>query len=150
MLAQYNPAAVISRRLEQRKISGNFFGPLVGVNPAILSQYLTGKKNLPAELAQAWLHTLDVIDELVERAKPLPLNHHPNLAPVFKKILEDFDKQLLLVSVVSLAPGTDASDEVAQAAVVLDKAITGGLATLANNFIEVKEDKENGNPDAAD
>ncbi len=143
MLAQYDLANVISRRLEKRKISGNFFGPLVDCNPATLSQYLTGKKPLPTELAQKWLHVLDLIDQLVERAAPLPLNAHPNQALIFKKILEDFDKKLLLVSVVDLGPRASTSNEVAKAATQLDRVI--GLESLAENFgtNEVKtEDKK--------
>jgi hypothetical protein len=121
---------VIANRIDELKVSRNFFAGLVGLNTAELSRYLSGAKPLPNELAGKFTVVIDTLSSLIERAHPLKLNFSPDSAVVWGRILHDFAEQKLLVSVVDL---NAAPKHVEESARVLNE-WAGGLAALAGKI----------------
>jgi len=117
----YNPVSTINKFLRERNIPQEFFAGVVGVSAGTMSEYLSGKRTNQKEAE--WLNTIKVIDELMERVKPLHLNLHPRLAKEFRTILRDFENRQLLVSVVDLGPTSSVSDDVARKASDLEQAM---------------------------
>ena len=122
--------AIIIHRLDALGISRNFFAPLVGVSTALLSQYFTGVKQLPNDAAARFEETVNSLERLVERTRPLRLDFSPEFADDFRKILHEHDEGKLLVSVVDL---TQAPTHIEESAKVLNE-WAGGLAALAGKI----------------
>jgi hypothetical protein len=112
----YSPASTVGQFLKQHQIPQETFAGIVGLSTGATSEFLTGKKELPSNLAERWLETIATMRSFIERIAPLPINWHPRLGSVLKNILRDFEKRQLLVSVVDLGPKTTVSDEIARAA----------------------------------
>lgn len=123
-LTNFCPAAIIRRALDKHGIPQETWAGIVSASTGMVSEYLSGKRPLPNVLGEEWVRTIKVVEELIRRSNPLPLNFHPRCADRFKKILTDFDKRLLLVSVVDLSHGSKVTDEVAHAASVLADAMS--------------------------
>lgn len=116
MPTAYSPASVVGQFLKQHQIPQETFAGIVGLSTGATSEYLTGKKELPSNVAERWLETIATMKDFIERVAPLPINWHPRLGTVLKKILNDFEKRQLLISVVDLGPKSTISDEIARAA----------------------------------
>ena len=134
------PSAIVRDFLRSTNIPQEFFAGVTGLSTGALSLFLNDKRSLPFAEEQKCLSAAKVIRLLIDRMAPIPINFHPRCVEVFKKILSDFEKRLLLVSVISLNVGTTASDDVAKTAVHLDKLMVGnisaGLEALAGKKSE--------------
>jgi hypothetical protein len=135
MATPYSPALRVGQFLKATNIPQEFLSGVTGISTGALSQFLNDKRPLSAMDERKCLDTVKVIQSLIDRTAPIPINFHPRCAGIFKKILEDYEKRLLLVSVVSLNLGTPASDEVAIAATRLDRA----MQLLVGNNVEGNE-----------
>jgi hypothetical protein len=124
--ATYDPASVVGTFLKTHAIPQETFAGLIGLSTGAVSEFLNAKKNLPGDVAERWLSTIKVMKEFIERTAPLHLNWHPRCAESWKKILQDFERRQLLISVVSLKSDSTDSPEVIRAA----QELAGALETL--------------------
>jgi len=138
------PQVVVRDFLRSTNIPQEFFAGVTGLSTGALSLFLNDKRSLSFAEEQKVLGTVKTIQSLIERIKPIPINFHPRCVELFKKILPNFEKRLLLVSAINLDIGSTASDEVATAATKLDKLMVGnfsaGLEILTGKG---NEDKRN-------
>jgi hypothetical protein len=139
------PQAIVRDFLRSTNIPQEFFAGVTGLSTGALSLFLNDKRSLSFAEEQKVLDTVKTIQSLIERIKPIPINFHPRCVELFKKILPNFEKRLLLVSAINLDIGTTASDDVARTAVHLDKLMTGnisaGLEVLSGKKIEETQDE---------
>lgn len=127
MLATYSPAATVSRFLKLNNFPQETWGGIVGISTGLVSEYLSGKKPLPGDVAERWLAEVKNIKNFLERVSPVPVNWHPRLASEWKKILRDFENNKLLVSVVDCGPESQVSPQITQAA----QDLASAMETLA-------------------
>ncbi len=138
-ITPYCPAAIIGSTLKEFGIPQETFVLIIGdCNTRVLSEFLSGKCEIPSHISQNWADKTKIIRKFVERLRGIPVDWSPKNAKLLRKMLTDFEKQLLLISVVPLTAESDTSSAVAQAAVTLS-----GLMTLAGQT-EEKDATTNG------
>ena len=122
MLASFSPARRLLEALNRLQIPQAFFAIVVGTSTATLSKYLNGLWT-SGEADIKWLQQIKLIEELIRVSLPLHLNFHPRHGESFKKILRDFEKRQLLISVVDLGPQRQVSEDIRKAAEFLADAL---------------------------
>ena len=127
VLTKYDPANRIRRALEKHNIPHETWAKICGVSTGMLSEFLSGKRTLPA-FVDSWEQLLRTVDKFVERMGNIPINWHPRCAAVLKDKLVKFEKNLLLVSVIDLTHG-ETPDDVAMTA----SELAGMLDALSRN-----------------
>ncbi len=130
--ATLSAESTTNKALKAFGIPQRTFGILVGVSNGQLSDYLTGVKKLPNELAQRFYHTISLIKQLTAFAGGLPLDWSPENGKHFRLVLEALDKGQFRVDIKDLTDDFQILNSAAQ--------LAGGMAVLSGKHTEEIQD----------